>query len=233
MSKERANTAILMGNRETIRYLKNNNFMMGSSGDFPHMYDLSIEQESEYGVKIYFHTWKGIGVAFLKSLAESFPDLYIRADYNYHNSDGCLEGYWIAETVDGEVKVTEALLNRKLEGCCGLDVAPLWHKLGKKLIIDGVKTIEFESDNEVEILDEVIKYFDKKIMEEKYTEFYERRFEDARKQRCELLKEVYEPLPSRQRPHSPIVLNESDSELPPVPIPKKKTVVKKKIIQEK
>lgn len=173
MSKERANHVILLGNRQTIRFLREREMDIDAivhdiydiSGNPPPshikprgtIYDFEVLKETSEGMEVRYTTWKGIGygIRFLEYLAYVFPDLYIRAEYNYHNSDGCVEGYWIAETVDRQVKITEVdIAHKNADGGCPF-YEPLWMLHTGTLYICGCKGIELGSEVAIKTLEEV------------------------------------------------------------------------------
>ncbi len=171
MPSEKENNCVLLGKRETIRFLKENQMdiikisraLMHKPGAEPEDYwqkigsswSFHILKESSLGMKVCFCTkYVSYAIPFFEFLINKCPDLYIRAEYHHHNRDCCYEGFWVGKTVDGKPVIKELFWeDENVHGCYAAPDAysPYWYWTGgnKYCIFDDQILIENATDEKI------------------------------------------------------------------------------------
>ena len=168
MPHEQENRVVLIGNRETIRYLKGRKMdiqdiwkdLKDVPGTKPAIgvdmnlerygsWDFYVEKESSRGMEVTFSTKYATGcIRLLTFLLHKFPDLYARVEYRRHGRDVCFSGIWHGSTThDKRVKIEELFWrDEEVGGCPWAPDAedPFWQTDGD---VDGAKKSEVGNDS--------------------------------------------------------------------------------------
>jgi hypothetical protein len=275
MPSEKENNCILLGKRETIRFLKEKKMdimeisraLMRKPGAEPEDYwqkiapswSFSIQEESSLGMKVCFCTkYVSYAIPFFEFLINKLPDLYIRAEYHHHNRDCCYEGFWVGRTVDGKPVIKELFWeDENVHGCYAAPDAysPYWYWSGgnKYQIFDD--QIILENPTEEKIILECLKWMENHIRS-LYDGIFFRVLDEIKEtyettEKTPAILEILNKLgPLGDAKKADMILEEEENkkrqekwekerqtktdgnnsdDVEPIPVPKKRTIVKKVI----